>query len=82
MQGSFFNEIERKTGVAMDDIFALANDIQHADFQSEKQVRKIVRRVAKLTNRNVPEEVENRIVASIVNEGQSFDFESLQRMMK
>ena len=82
MQRSFFNEIEKKTGVSMEEIFALANAIQHADFQNEKQVRKIVRRVGKMTNRQVPQEMEDRIVKSIVADGKSLDLDSLSRMIK
>lgn len=82
MQRSFFNEIEKKTGVSMEEIFALANAIQHADFQNEKQVRKIVRRVGKMTNRQVPQEMEDRIVQSIVADGKSLDLDSLSRMIK
>lgn len=82
MQNSFFREIERKTGVSMDEIFALANAVQHADFQNERHVRKIVRRVSQMTNKNVSREMEDKIVASIVKEGKSLDFDSIQRMMK
>lgn len=82
MQNPFFKEIERKTGVSMDEIFALAEAIQHADFQNERHVRKIVRRVGKMTNKNVPQETEDRIVASIIKDGKSLDFDSLQRMIK
>ena len=44
MQDSFFKKIESKTGVPMEEVFALANAIQHADFSDERQVRKIVRK--------------------------------------
>lgn len=82
MQNSFFDNIERKTGVSMDEIFALANSIQHADFQNEKHVRKIVRKVAKMTNKRVSQEKEDMIVAAILKEGKSLDMGAIQRMMK
>lgn len=82
MQNSFFNEIERKTGVSMDEIFALANAIQHADFQNERHVRKIVRKVGKMSNKQVTQETEDLIVSSILKDGKSLNFDSIQKMMK
>lgn len=82
MHRSLFNSIEQKTGVSMDEIFALANAIQHADFTSEKQVRKIVRRVAKISNRTITQELEDKLVQSIIQDGASLDFDKITRMMK
>lgn len=82
MHRSLFNSIEQKTGVSMDEIFALANAIQHADFTSEKQVRKIVRRVAKVSNRTITQELEDKLVQSIIQDGASLDFDKITRMMK
>ena len=82
MQRSFFNEIEKKTGVSMEEIFALANAIQHADFQNEKQVRKIVRRVSKMANKPVTQQLEDQIVKSIIQDGQSLDLTKIEKLMK
>jgi len=82
MNRSFFNSIEQKTGVSMEEIFALANAIQHADFKSEKQVRKIVRRVAKVSNRQITQEREDKLVQSIIQDGASLYEDKITRMMK
>lgn len=82
MQRSFFNSIEKKTGVTMDEIFALANAIQHADFKNEKHVRKIVRRVGKVSNRDISKELEDKIVSSILKDGDSLDFDKITKMIK
>jgi len=82
MNRSLFNSIEQKTGVSMDEIFALANEIQHADFTNEKQVRKIVRRVSKMSNRQITQELEDKLVQSIIQDGNSLDFDKITRMMK
>ena len=50
MNDSFFRKIESKTGVSMEEVFALANAIQYADFNDERQVRKIIRKVGQLAN--------------------------------
>lgn len=82
MQRSFFNSIEKKTGVSMDEIFALANAIQNADFKNEKHVRKIVRRVGKVSNRDISKELEDKIVESILQDGDSLDFDKITKMIK
>ncbi|MDN4492313.1 stage VI sporulation protein F [Ureibacillus aquaedulcis] len=81
MQNPFFKQIENKTGVSMEEIFALANAIQHADFTNEKQVRKIIRRVSKVANKPVTKELEDQIVKSIVQDGKSLDLGKIQKML-
>lgn len=81
MNNSFFKQIENKTGVNMEEIFALANAIQHADFTNEKQVRKIVRRVGQIANKPVSKDLEDHIVNSILQNGKSLDFSSIKRML-
>ena len=61
---------------------ALANAIQHADFTNERQVRKIVRKVAKLANRPVTSELEDQIVKSIIQDGKSLDISKIEKMMR
>ncbi|MCY9546846.1 stage VI sporulation protein F [Lysinibacillus xylanilyticus] len=82
MNRGFFNSIEQKTGVSMDEIFALANEIQHADFKNEKQVRKIVRRVSKMSKRQITQELEDKLVQSIIQDGSSLDLDKITKMMK
>ncbi|MFF2797796.1 stage VI sporulation protein F [Lysinibacillus xylanilyticus] len=82
MNRGFFNSIEQKTGVSMDEIFALANEIQHADFKNEKQVRKIVRRVSKMSKRQITQELEDQLVQSIIQDGSSLDLDKITKMMK
>lgn len=81
MNDSFFKKIESKTGVPMEEVFALASAIQFADFQDEHQVRKIIRKVGQLANKNVSPEVEDELVHSIVNKGNAMDFSEIERML-
>lgn len=81
MNDSFFRKIESKTGVPMEEVFALANAIQFADFKDERQVRKIIRNVGKLANKNVPQHVEDELVRSIVNDGKAFNFQDIEDML-
>lgn len=81
MNDSFFRKIESKTGVPMEEVFALANAIQFADFSDERQVRKIIRNVGKLANKPVPAQMEDELVQSIVNDGNAFNFEDIENML-
>ena len=82
MADSFFRRVEKKTGVDFEEILALANAVSHANFEDERQVRKIVRKVGRLANRNVSKEMEDRIVSSIIQQGDQLDLQSIEKMMK
>lgn len=81
MFNPFFKQIENKTGVEMEEIFALANAIQYADFTNEKQVRKIVRRVSQLAKKPISKELEEQIVKSIIQDGNALDMGKIQKML-
>lgn len=81
MNDSFFRKIESKTGVPMEEVFALANAIQYADFSDEKQVRKIIRNVGKLAKKNVPQQTEDELVRSIVTDGKAMNMQDIQDML-
>ena len=82
MDGSFFKKVEKKTGVDFDEIMTLANALSHADFSDERQVRKIVKKVSRLANKPITKELEDKIVNSILQDGQSLDFSKIERMMR
>ncbi|QUW21692.1 MULTISPECIES: stage VI sporulation protein F [unclassified Sporosarcina] len=81
MNDSFFRKIESKTGVPMEEVFALANAIQYADFSDERQVRKIIRNVGKLANKQVSPHMEDELVKSIVNDGKAVNFSDIEKML-
>jgi len=81
MQNSFFKSIESKTGVSMDELFTLANAISHADFTDEKQVRKVVRKVGKLANKPVSQELEDQLTRSILQSGSSLSLADIEKLL-
>ena len=81
MQNSFFKAIENKTGVSMDELFTLANAISYADFTDEKQVRKIVRKVGKLANKPVSQQMEDELTKSILQSGSSLSFSDIEKLL-
>lgn len=81
MDNGFFKNIEKKTGVDMKEIFELANSLQNANFKDEKTVRGVIRKVSRIANKPVNQELEDQIVKSIINDGKSLDFNTISKMM-
>lgn len=77
-----FNKIEQNSNLSVEDIYQIAQSIQHADFSDEQTVRRIVRNLSQITNRSLTQEKEDSIVSSIVNNNIPGDIESLQRFFK
>ncbi|WP_462409009.1 sporulation-specific transcription regulator SpoVIF [Neobacillus sp. Marseille-QA0830] len=81
MDNGFFKNIEKKTGVNMQDIFELANSLQNANFNDEKTVRGVIRKVSKLAQKPVSKDLEDQIVKTIVKDGKSLDFNTISNMI-
>ncbi|WP_432354716.1 stage VI sporulation protein F [Sporosarcina sp. A2] len=81
MNDSFFKKIESKTGVPMEEVFALANALQHADFKDERQVRKIIQNVGMLANKQVPQHLEDELVNSLVSSGKPLNIADITKML-
>jgi hypothetical protein len=78
---NFFKNIEKKTGVNMNDVFELASSLQNANFKDEKTVRGVIQRVSQIANKPVNKEMEDKIVKSIVNDGKQLDFGTISQMI-
>lgn len=81
MDNNFFKNIEKKTGVNMNEVFELANSLQNANFQDEKTVRQVIQRVSQIANKRVSRETEDKIVQSIIKDGKKLDFNSIANML-
>jgi hypothetical protein len=81
MENGFFKNIEKKTGVNMQDILQLANSLQSANFKDETTVRNVIRRVSQIANKPVSKDMEDKIVKSIVNDGKQLDFNTISNMI-
>ena len=81
MDNNFFKNIEKKTGVNMNDVFELANSLQNANFKDEQTVRGVIRRVSKMANKPVSTDMEDKIVESIVKDGKQLDFGQISKMI-
>ncbi|MFC5463975.1 stage VI sporulation protein F [Lederbergia graminis] len=81
MENQFFKNIEKKSGVNMNEIFELANSLQNANFKDEKTVRMIIKRVSKIANKPVSKEIEDKMVESITKDGNKLDMGQISKMM-
>ncbi|WP_141432770.1 stage VI sporulation protein F [Bacillus sp. 03113] len=81
MNNHFFKNIEKKTGVNMNDIFDLANSLQNANFKDEKTVRSVIQRVSQLAGKKVTREMEDKIVESVVSSGKQLDINTISKMI-
>ena len=81
MDNKFFKNMENKTGVNMKDVFELASSLQGANFKDEATVRNVIKRVSQIANKPVNKETEDKIVQSIVKDGNQLDFGTLAEML-
>jgi hypothetical protein len=81
MDNNFFKNIEKKTGVNMQDVLQLANSLQNANFKDENTVRSVIRKVSQIANKPVNKQLEDKIVNSIVNGDQKMDFNTISKMI-
>lgn len=81
MDNNLFKNIEGKTGVNMKDVLELANSLQGANFKDEATVRSVIKRVSQIANKPVDKEMEDKIVHSIVAEGNKMDFGTISKMI-
>ncbi|WLR42974.1 stage VI sporulation protein F [Bacillus carboniphilus] len=81
MDNKLFKNIEKKTGVKMNDVFSLASSLQGADLKDEKTIRNLVKRVAELANKPVPKELEDKIVQTLISNDQKIDFSTISKML-
>ena len=61
----------------MKDIFDLANSLQGANFQDERTIRNVIKKVSRLANKPVSKQLEDKIVQSIIQNGQNLDFNTI-----
>ena len=80
-QNPFFQNVEKKTGVKMDDLLQLANSMQNANFKDEATVRSLIQQVAKIANKQVNKELEDKIVDMILNRSNEVNMQTISEML-
>ncbi|TDQ40331.1 stage VI sporulation protein F [Aureibacillus halotolerans] len=80
-QNPFFDSVEKKTGVKMNDLLKLADSLQHANLRDEKTVRQVIQQVSLIANKPVSKQKEDKLVQAILKDNVPLDFSSLSKMM-
>ncbi|RSL32559.1 stage VI sporulation protein F [Salibacterium salarium] len=76
-----FENLEKKTGVKIDDVSKLAQSLQGANFRDETTVRNVIKQVSSLAKKPVSKETEEMLVNTILNDRMPKDFSSIEKMM-
>ena len=62
---SIFEKVESKTNVKKDDIVKLAKSISGKDLNDERNLRKLIKDVARLAGKEVSKEKEEKIIKAV-----------------
>lgn len=81
-RGNVFKKIQQDTNIKPGDIYQVADSVKHADFSDERTVRNLVRQLARMANKPLTKEKEDRIVQSITNNNMPHDMQSLSQLFK
>lgn len=81
MNQSFFQNIEKKTGVNMGELLKLVNSVQNANFKDEATVRELIRQVGKIANKPVRKETEDQLVNTIINQTEQVNLNTIAKML-
>ena len=65
MDDSIFDKVEKKTNVKKEDILKLAKSISGKDLNDERVLRSLIKDVAKLANKPVSKEKEEKIINAV-----------------
>lgn len=67
LNDNLFKSVEAKTNVKKEDILNLAKAIQNEDLNKEENLRKLIKDVAIMANKEVTPEKEERLIHAIKN---------------
>lgn len=64
----FFKKVENKTKVDKDTIISLAKKLQGGNLKDEGTLREVIRQLSHMTNKNITQEGEDKIINTILKE--------------
>ena len=65
---SFFNRVEKKSGVGKQAILDLATKLQQNDLKNETTLREVISELSQMTGRKLTKEKEDKIVEAVIND--------------
>ncbi len=81
-QKKAFDKIQQNANIDPSEIYKVADSVKNADFSDEKTVRKLVRQLARMANKPISKEKEDKIVQSIAKNNMPVDMQSLNKLFK
>ncbi|QTM99664.1 stage VI sporulation protein F [Sediminibacillus dalangtanensis] len=81
-QKNMFDQIQQNSNIKPDQIFKVAESVKNADFSDEKTVRRLVKQLAKMADKPLSKEKEDKIVKSITGNKMPADMNSLGKLFK
>lgn len=74
---NFFKKVEKKTNVNKESILQVARKLQGANMKDEVVLRDVIKDIAKLANKNVDKEKEDKIVEAVLKDKVPQDIDKL-----
>ena len=65
---NFFKKVEKKTNVDKNTILSLAEKLQDDNMKNETALRDVIKQISILTGKEVPQENEDKIINTILND--------------
>ncbi|MFC4353648.1 stage VI sporulation protein F [Chryseomicrobium palamuruense] len=81
MNSKLWRMIESRTGLTMDQIIEVVHSVSAADFTNERHVRKVIRKVGRLTGKPISQKVEDELTQSILKSGNGLTMEHIEKML-
>ncbi|WP_339227965.1 stage VI sporulation protein F [Oceanobacillus sp. FSL K6-2867] len=81
-QKGMFDKIQKNSNINPEDVLKVADSVKNANFSDERTVRGLVRHLAKMADKPMTKEKEDKIVQAIVNNKMPGDMQSLNHLFK
>ncbi|MFG6148682.1 stage VI sporulation protein F [Halobacillus sp. B23F22_1] len=81
-QKNIFDHLQNKANINPEDVYQVADSVKNADFSDEKVVRRLVKQLARVANKPVSKQKEDKIVEAIVNQNIPLDMNTLSKYFK
>ncbi|MDY0405692.1 stage VI sporulation protein F [Virgibacillus sp. 179-BFC.A HS] len=81
-KGNLFDKINQKANIDPSEIYKVADSVKNADFSDERTVRNLVRRLAKMANKPISKEKEDKLVKTITSNNMPTDMQTLNKLFK
>lgn len=82
LENKLFDKVKQNSNISPNDIQKVADSVKQANFSDEKTVRDLVNRLAKLADKPISKEKEDKIVEAITKNNMPMDMQTLNKMFK